>query len=407
MIRFKRLFILLLTVVASAVPAADLSEVELKILSSMSVSRLAELPASPSNQYADLLDARTFGEKLFFDKRLSGNGELSCGSCHQPDRAFTDGEAKAKGVHRVGRNTQTLLGMAWQRWFYWDGRRDSLWAQALVPFESADEMGGSRTQVLKTIAEDSALKREYEALFGAMKSPVETFEDQHAGPWGDQKIQANWYRLSQEVRDQINQDYAKVGKAIAAYVRYIPVPSTRFDRLIGCLAVGSACAEDAPATADELAGMKLFVHPTKTRCFQCHNGPMLTNGSFHNVGSAFPANKTETTLDFGRQLGVRGVKLDEFNCVGPYSDAPASDCQALRFMNQSGHVPLQGAFKTPTLRSLRQTAPFFHDGRYTNLEQVLEHYQRPPEGQHELLGMDLSDKEIKQLIAFLEMLTTK
>ena len=385
-----------------------LTAIESKLLSSLSLARLGDIPPNPSNQFASLHEARVLGEKLFFDQRLSGNGKLSCGTCHLPSQGFTDGKIKAQGMHKTGRNTQTLLGVAWQRWFYWDGRRDSLWSQALVPFEAADEMGASRVHVLRTITLDIALKREFEAVFGPLRFEALSIEPIHAGPWGDEITQKQWYGLTKSERHQINQDYANVGKAIEAYVRTIVPERSRFDRFIDCQTSAEACDSEMGVSVsdDEIAGMKLFVHPSKTRCFQCHNGPMLTNGSFHNIGSAIAESlSVGAALDFGRVLGVRGVKLDEFNCIGPYSDAKPESCSALRFMNQSGHVPLQGAFKTPTLRALERTAPYFHDGRFASLFEVVQHYRQPPDGRHELVGAQLSDLESRQLVAFLNMLS--
>lgn len=393
----------------SGLSSRRLSAVELTLLSSLSLARLQALPANPSNRFSNQAKAKKLGEKLFFDQRLSGNGKLSCGSCHLPSLGFTDGKEKAQGMHKTGRNTQTLLGVAWQRWFYWDGRRDSLWAQALVPFEAADEMGASRVHVLRTIVEDTRLKQEFEAIFGPLNFEGLDIVAIHAGPWGDSRTQKEWFLLNRQEREQINQDYANVGKAVEAYVRTIVPKQSRFDRFIECeSSPDKTCSNEAhrSVSEDEVAGMKLFVHPTKTRCLQCHNGPMLTNGSFHNIGSAIPLNSSMgADLDFGRVLGVRGVKLDEFNCIGPYSDAEPEACMALRFLNQSGHVPLQGAFKTPTLRALTLTGPYFHDGRFSRLSEVIDHYRQPPEGRHELVGADLSDEEAKQLVAFLNMLS--
>jgi cytochrome c peroxidase len=103
--------------------------------------------------------------------------------------------------------------------------------------------------------------------------------------------------------------------------------------------------------AREVAGLRLFIDPARTQCLQCHNGPQLTNGGFHNLGTG---TFTGAALDFGRALGIQGVLLDAFNCVGRYSDARSDDCRELRFLSTDAHVPLEGAFKTPTLRDVRE-----------------------------------------------------
>jgi len=113
-------------------------------------------------------------------------------------------------------------------------------------------------------------------------------------------------------------------------------------------------------------------------------------------------------LDFGRVFGVQAVLMDEFNCLGLYSDADKSECHSLRFLNKAGHM-LQGAFKTPSLRNISATAPYFHDGRFDTLKQVVEHYRKPPEnnGPHELKALELTDNEVIQLVSFLKSLTER
>jgi cytochrome c peroxidase len=146
---------------------------------------------------------------------------------------------------------------------------------------------------------------------------------------------------------------------------------------------------------------------SRTQCLQCHNGPMLSNGGFHNIGSG---NFTGELLDFGRVFGIRAVLTDEFNCLGPYSDAEPDDCQELTYLNTDSHVPLEGAFKVPSLRHLLQTAPYFHDGRFATLREVMEYYTTPPAfevvGPHELRELHLSEDEVSELVQFLGTLST-
>ena len=135
MIRIFCFLCLLLHQIAFASDAVW-TDSEHRIIESLSLSKLPPKPDSPSNRYADSALAIALGEQLFFDTRFSKNQQFSCASCHQPDNYFTDGLAVAKGVQATGRNTPTVVGSAWQRWFYWDGRKDSLWSQALIPFEA-------------------------------------------------------------------------------------------------------------------------------------------------------------------------------------------------------------------------------------------------------------------------------
>ena len=358
-------------------------------------------PPSPSNRVADDPRAATFGRALFFDRRLSGDGRRSCASCHDPQRHYSDGRQRALGVAELDRNTPSLIGTAYQSWFYWDGRRDSLWAQALVPFEAPAEMAGSRLAVVRTVGNDTDYRRRYRALFGAF--PPALLAPQlpvHAGPLGDAAARRAWDGLSHRQQQQINTVYANLGKTIAAFERtLLPAPS-RFDDYLYRLRRGDPAAgllSDA-----EIAGLRLFIDAGKTRCLQCHNGPLLSNGGFHNIGSG---NFDGPRLDFGRRFGLAAVLRDEFNCLGPYSDAAPDDCLELRFLNRAGHQPLAGAFKTPTLRNVAATAPYFHDGRFASLRQVLSYYNDPPAQAEELRPLRLTTDELDQLEAFLSSLS--
>jgi cytochrome c peroxidase len=113
-------------------------------------------------------------------------------------------------------------------------------------------------------------------------------------------------------------------------------------------------------------------------------------------------------LDFGRSLGIQGVLLDVFNCAGPYSDAKPDDCRELRFLSRDAHVPLEGAYKTPTLRDVARTAPYFHDGRFATLRDVLDYYNTPPTNEtHELRALGLGETELGDLERFLRALSSE
>ena len=103
-----------------------------------------EVPDDPTNPYDTDARAAHLGRWLFFDAGLSIDGEMSCASCHLPDRAFQDGRAVAPGTLHLGRNTPTVVGSARRRWFFWDGRADSLWSQALHPLEGEAEFASDR-----------------------------------------------------------------------------------------------------------------------------------------------------------------------------------------------------------------------------------------------------------------------
>lgn len=397
---------LLLLGCGGVVGGDDWTPRELRILASLRLSAAGPTPESPSNRVADDEIARELGAKLFFDSRLSGNGKLNCASCHQPGRYFTDGLPRSRGVAETGRNAPTVVGSAYLSWFYWDGRRDSLWAQALIPIEAPDEMGGSRLAAVRLVGSDPDYRNSYEKLFGAFPDELLS-EDlpEHAGPFAAGDGAQAWKRMPGALQKNINSVYANIGKTIAAYERTLLPQPSRFDRYVDAL-LGDDQVEAAKLDDDEIAGLRLFIETERTPCLQCHNGPLLTNGGFHNIGTGtFQGER----LDFGRVFGLQAVLMDEFNCLGPYSDAEPRDCPELIFLNRDSHIPLQGAFKVPSLRNLRQTAPYFHDGRFEYLHEVVNHYReapsRLPAGTHELQPLELTNEEVAQIVAFLESLS--
>ena len=366
----------------------------------------ARPPPSPGNHYADNPQAADLGERIFFDPRFSGNGKLSCASCHQPERFFTDGLPRGIGMQSTLRNTPTLQGAAFQSWFYWDGRRDSLWSQALVPFEAAEEMGSDRLAVIRKLGKNPEYRRLYESVFNPF--PQQLLGERlptHAGPLGGKSTRDAWFEIDEATREQINRVFANLGKAIAAYERQISMPVTRLDRYLEMRKVDPSQARQL-MSADELAGLALFADTERTHCTRCHNGSWFRNGDFHNIGTGSFSGER---LDFGRVFGVRAAIIDEFNCLGNYSDASPSECDHFKFMNRSSHVPLEGAFRVPGLRLVGDTAPYMHDGRFANLELVIDYYRNPPSegvnGLHELPSMEISDLEARQLVAFLQTLS--
>ena len=297
-----------------------------------------------------------------------------------------------------------MVGGAYGSWFTWDGRRDSLWAQALVPFEASNEIAGSRTGVVRRIAGDARYRAEYEAIFGPLPAElVHPALPRHAGPLGDDTARAAWQKIPQAQRNLIDRAYSNVGKAIEAFERTLLPVDSRFDLYVDALRAGQAERAAELLDAHEVAGLRLFVDPARTQCLQCHNGPQLTNGGFHNLGTG---SFDGAVLDFGRALGIQGVLLDVFNCAGPYSDARPEDCRELRFLSRDAHIPLEGSFKTPTLRDVARTAPYFHDGRFATLRDVLDYYNAPPaDANHELRALGLRDAELADLERFLHALS--
>ena len=178
---------------------------EVAMLRSLWLESLPELPADPSNAVADNPDAAAFGKQLFFDPRLSANGGISCATCHQPVRRFTDGLQKGQGIGTSRRNTPSIVGVAYSPWLYWDGRRDSQWSQALSPLEDMNEHATDRVHVTRLIAEDSSYRTIYESIFGDLPE------------------------LSGADSGAVDSVFSNVGKSIAAFERTVMPTSSRFD----------------------------------------------------------------------------------------------------------------------------------------------------------------------------------
>jgi cytochrome c peroxidase len=357
-----------------AAPVAAWSDAELDTLESLRIGTLGPVPADPTNAVADDPRAARLGYRLFFDTRLSGNNAVACATCHQPERRFTDGQPKALGMGMAKRNAPSIIGSAYSPWLYWDGRRDSLWSQALTPLEDGNEHGTDRRHVVDLVAGDPDYGAAYRSIFGKLP---DTSSPQ-----------------------AINESFANIGKAIAAYERLILPGPSRFDSYVEAVLAGDAARQRALFDADEVAGLKLFIG--KAECTQCHNGPLLTNNDFHNTGTiSFPGD----TPDKGRVAGIPQVQADPFNCLGDYSDDPARDCVELEFVLSGPH--LLGAVRTPSLRNLAGTEPYMHKGQLATLREVLEHYNEAPPamiGHSDINPLELSDREIRQLEAFLKTL---
>lgn len=197
-------------------------------------------PAPPDNPMTP--DKIALGARLFADRRLSGSGQRSCASCHEPGRALTDGRRKARAVSGgdLQRNTPSLWNLAWSRSYFWDGRAPSLEAQVRAPIESPEEMGGDWPAILARLEADAGLVQRFRAVFG------------------------NEPPVSRET----------VAKALAAYVRSLVSPPTRLDAWIE----GDAGA----LSAAEARGFRLFTG--KAGCVLCHAGWRFTDDRFHDIG---------------------------------------------------------------------------------------------------------------------------
>jgi len=395
------------------------SESELTLLRLQWLGSLPELAPDPTNKYADNHAAAEFGQKLFFDNRFSANGKVACATCHVPEMLFTDGLAKSRGIGETSRSAPGLIGVAFSPWYFWGGRSDSLWSQALGPLESGVEHGGDRSQYAHIIYSDPEYRKAYEGLFGELPdlSDIKRFP-RNAGPVDDRASNERWQEMSETDRKAITRVFVNTGKAIAAYERLLMPAPSRFDRYVETLLHGEQ-AGNTTLTIDEVAGLKLFVG--KAMCITCHQGPLFTNNGFHNVGIPDPATIKPKYLpplfyvlidkppvDTGRYKGIQQALQSEFNCLNEYSDARDEDCAELKFANKK-YTGTLGAFKVPTLRNVAKTAPYMHAGQFKSLGDVLKHYNTAPRahvGHNELLPLNLKEKELEQIEAFLRSLSS-
>lgn len=361
-------------------------------------------PEDPTNRVAEDPRAVALGQWLYFDERLSADGQVACGTCHAPDLGFGDGLALSEGQSTTARHAPSVLNTAFNRWFFWDGRADSHWAQALGPLESAVEHGGSRLQVAHTVYADDAVRAAYEALFGPMPELSDAGRFPASGrPVPDEPEHPDnqaWGTMTEADQHAVTEVFVNLGKSLAAYERTLVTGDAPIDRFARALQEG-----DTAAAADELSeqaqeGLALFVGDAG--CHFCHAGPQLTDLEFHNIGLA----QDGATVDTGRYAGVTLVQQNPFNGLGEWSDDPSS--AELRLNNLAEGDHLLGQFKTPGLRSVSLHPPYMQRGQKASLREVVEHYNQLtdiPEVGHrdeQLLPLELDEAQLDALVAFLE-----
>ncbi|MDH7460456.1 cytochrome c peroxidase [Chitinophagaceae bacterium 26-R-25] len=308
----------------------------------------------PLESHSNKLTA-VLGEKLFFDKSLSGNETRSCATCHQPDKFFADGLAKNKDINSdrpLKRNTPSLYYCAFQSTQFWDGRAKDLQTQIVEVLNDQHEMNSSAEKILAAINNAN-----YKPLFARafQNDTTKNFTVHHAA------------------------------KAIASFLQTLAPMNSAFDRYVK--------GDNAAMTALQKQGFNLFTG--KAQCATCHFVPLF-NGStppFFNK-SEYEVLGTPGSENFAR------AKLDADN--GRYAYFPI--------------FFYKGAFKTPTLRNIRKTAPYMHNGEFSTTQKVIEFYNKgggdglkiKAEGQTlSAKPLGLSKKEMVAIDSFLTALTDK
>ncbi len=380
---------------------------DLQTLAAMQRAQTGPRPADPSNIHERSGNAASLGRVLFNDPRLSRNRLVSCASCHAPAGQFEDGRPVGQGVGTGKRRTMPVMGAAGAPFLFWDGRKDSLWSQALGPMEDAAEHGGNRVRFVRLMQVHYATQ--YEQVFGPL--PAISSLPPDASPLGTQDERAAWAALPPDTQQRVNRVFANMGKAIAAYESRVQVGPSRFDQYVGSTLAADRRGQDV-LTVQEVRGLRLFLG--KGQCITCHNGPMLSDQAFHNTGVP-PSDPGRP--DRGRADAIAKLLRDEFNCLGRYSDAKPEQCGELNFLAKDDPAHL-GAFRTPSLRNVADRAPYMHAGQIATLQDVVRHYVEAPDaaiGRSELArpgeapgqrqAIRLSPRDVEDLVAFLGTLS--
>lgn len=354
-----------------------------------SLSPLPETPPNPTNRFADDPAAAQLGQKFFFDFRFSKNSTIACSTCHSPFYAFADIEATSVAIGRGTRNTPTVLNAAYNEWQLWDGRSETMWAQALFALEGESEMAGTRLQYTHVINEH--YKTEYEAVF----DPLPELDDASRFPPEGKPGDAAFDGMSEADQIAVNTIFSNIGKSVEAYQRLLITPDAPFDRYVA--------GDTAGISLEAKRGLKIFIG--KGGCVDCHNTPRFTDNGFHNIG--VPSGLEE---DKGRFQGIPKLLNNMFNSMGIYSDSRVASEQMLGSLETK--LADQGAFRTPTLRNVAVTAPYFHTGEFPTLASVIAFKNAggyttgfPGMEAVPIEPLGLSEEEQSDLIAFLETLT--
>jgi len=331
----------------------------------------------PTNRASGKADAIELGTRLFFDQRLSADGKMACGSCHVPERNWTDNRTRGMGATEVDRNTPTLANLRTQHWFGWDGGADSLWSQSLRPILDKRELGASAKHVAQLVRGNEQMSCRYRKALGTPPSPS-----------NDEEVLVG------------------VGKVLAGFMETLVTSTTPFDRFRDDLAKGVPL-DALPYSEPARRGLKIFIG--KGACTTCHSGPNFTGGEFFSTGmSRFePRGKP----DPGRQEGLRQARESRFNLLGLYNDdTTGASKEHLRKAVLEKTIP--GEFKVPSLRNLLMTAPYGRDGRVETLAEVVRHYAgvdpvrlRAKDGRP-AQPLNLTQREQTDLLVFLETLST-
>lgn len=364
------------------------------------------LPAAPGT--APPGSTAELGQRLFFDPTLSGpiiaahEGQraplgvvgqekaIACADCHDPRAWFADLRSSPNnvslGVNWTQRNSIGLTNVVRYGWWGWDGRSDSLPMQVAVAYESPRTMGGSHLRMARALWLSERHRQRYAAL--GLSPPLDPDLDpaspgatRFAPALPDGGVGPPPSSEEQYLRAVALNAYS----AIADYLAVLDSTGSPFDRF---LLEGDREAMDA----DQRRGLKLFVG--KAGCIECHHGAQFTDNRFHNLGVPQRGERVPP-LDEGRFEGVKALNGSGYKTAAV--DPPAEEDHA--------------AFRTKGLRNVAQTGPWMHAGQFETLDEVVWHYNNggdrsgPYPVSRLMHPLELTDEEVRQLVAFLHALT--
>ncbi len=319
----------------------------------------------------------TLGDKLFHDARFSSTGKISCATCHDAKKAFTDTPLRvSEGINKLTgtRNAPTVVNSVYFKKLFWDGRSPDLEDQSMHPFLNPVEMGlKDHEPILKIVRTDPEYTKAFKTVFNKSGKQITMKE---------------------------------VTQAIAAFERTIVSGNSPFDRWY----FGGDKKAMSPAA---IRGFQVFV--TQGRCVSCHvieqTQALFTDNRFHNIGVGINQIQKDVPRLAGEFLEAkaRGTKVD----VAVLTDKKTSELGRFAVTDRFDDI---GAFKTPTLRNIAVTAPYMHDGSQATLKDTVVHYNNggvTKEGDrvNDFLSggirpFQLTDQQIDDLVAFMEALTS-
>lgn len=316
------------------------------------------------------------GKKLFFDKRLSADGNVSCATCHDPNQAFTDGLPVAAGINKQKgtRNTPTLINAAFATTQFWDGRRASLEEQAHDPFINAVEHGlSNHPSVVDILKRDPDYAQQFKNVFAVRSEAISIHH---------------------------------VAQALASFERTLIAGDSAFDRY------EYGTDKNALSSAAQ-RGLDIF--RKQAGCAACHtiekSHALFTDHKFHSAGVGMQRIQARLAEITTRALKAKGERVTELQPSGRtvtrsvdetvLTDAEISELGRFNVTSQPADI---GRFKTPTLRNIALTAPYMHDGSLKTLEEVVEVelYARGNTAHRPLI---LTPTEKQDLIEFMKSLT--